>query len=206
MTTKIRTTTTETRTQTIRAGTTTTKTYQFTTLQNTFAKRDDYQPYPTWFSSSYEPSRVSSACSCLVTPPLVTTTLTVVKTTTTKTTVSNKAMSQATWQAYMSQTTVPKATATVVVQSSGYCGVPGCSNGLTPIQSTFNEVFNAHDCIQQCRDDPTCVLVNFGFETNPTLYFCNRFTRPLNETYQEGSSTAFRCGGYRFYDVGCNVP
>ena len=62
---------------------------KFMTLQNTFVKRDA-QAYPTWLPASYPPSRVSSACSCFVTPsaPVTVTTTITTGTDTVLTTVS----------------------------------------------------------------------------------------------------------------------
>ncbi|KAI9837127.1 MAG: hypothetical protein M1837_003123 [Sclerophora amabilis] len=137
------------------------------------AKRD--VPYPSFLAATYPASRVSSACSCFVTPTAATRSVTVTAgTVTTNVAVSSvgyltsqalnmliaimkttlppsTTITTTTTTATVPTTTVATATASQAVL---YCNVPGCRNG--DYRDEFKGAVSAAECGQQCQNKPSC--------------------------------------------------
>ncbi|KAI9852781.1 MAG: hypothetical protein M1824_001738 [Vezdaea acicularis] len=179
---------------TVLSTTVTTTSTDYPTAINTFKKRDG--PYPTFISATYPASRVSSACSCLVTlssPPTpsttVTTTLPPSSVLTTITTTS---------------LTGPTETATAPGPYI-YCDVPGCSSADQLLASNIGTVNSTQSCSTECVATSNCHTYQFG--TNPdSSTVCNLFSGAVWDVFLNGSTTSPYCRNFALYNVLCTFP
>ncbi|KAI9803451.1 MAG: hypothetical protein M1833_000970 [Piccolia ochrophora] len=175
----------------------------YSTAVNTLRKRD--VPYPPFLATTYPPSRVSSACSCFVTPsPPVTKSTTV--TTGTETLGETVTLPTVTVTATSTTTSIDSQVTTVVVPGGPIlCGVQGCTNGAGFIRLFFNQASNPQECRALCASESGCKSFQFGIETSLSLTVCNLFSVSVEQTFETGSGTDASCQVYSIFDVRCTA-
>ncbi|KAF3927966.1 hypothetical protein ABW20_dc0109304 [Dactylellina cionopaga] len=184
-------------------NTETTVTTEYPTAVNTFVKRGDDVPYPTWLTTAYAPSRVSSACSCFITSPSAPVVLTATTTIATQTNTATVTLSPLTNTVTTFFTDTASATATQVITGPEIpCGATGCSNAVGFIDATL-EASTAEACKTFCQGNSSCKSFQFGLI--PDYSVCHIFETEVAETYANGYSTDEGCTPFKFYDVKCIV-
>jgi hypothetical protein len=151
----------------------------FSTAVNTFQKRDNSVPLPTWLPKTLAANLVSSACSCYVTPPPAKTAEKTITSGTKVVTVANTAA------------------ATQIVTVPIYCHVAGVLN--VPDFLSSGEGYTVQQCKALCLSDSRCNT--FIFDDDGTGA-CTTISETIAGNYDPGSSVI----DFQFnYDRNCDV-
>ncbi|KAI9676054.1 MAG: hypothetical protein M1817_000797 [Caeruleum heppii] len=178
----------------------TTTTTSFGTEATVTLKKREAVPYPSFLATTYAPSRVSSACSCLVTPsPAATSSVTV--TTGTNTLTDTITLDPSTTTTTSTTTTVTSSTSTAtVVDSSLQCGRPGC--GRSERTLAVLQPLPMSGCAQQCNMQPLCTFYQVA-GSDPNFMTCTLYRGTFQEVYDQISSSIPACQPFRFFDRRC---
>ncbi|KAJ6441413.1 PAN domain-containing protein [Purpureocillium lavendulum] len=173
-------------------------TYIYSTIDDPrYNWKRDAPAYPTWLGQTYEPSRVSSACSCLITSPAAPAQQTV-SVTDPVTVTDTDFLPTATVTVHTTTKkniyTVPTVTATLGIE----CGLRGCTYDSYVLRSTNEKAFS--DCVYQCGYWGNCVSIQW----NAIDSFCNLLTDNATVVYNpETANNLDYCRNYQIYDWQC---
>ncbi|UNI16561.1 hypothetical protein JDV02_002987 [Purpureocillium takamizusanense] len=175
-------------------------TYVWSTIQDPrYNWKRDAPAYPTWLPVTYEPSRVSSACSCFITSPAAPAQQTVSSTgvlTITDTdvlpTVTTTLVSTVTTELF----TVPTVTATVGIE----CGLRGCTTEDWVLMSRNEPKFE--DCVSLCKIWGNCVSLQW----NAVDSICNLLKDNATVVYNPNTpDNLAACRNFQIYDWQCVI-
>ncbi|KAK6510766.1 hypothetical protein TWF506_009863 [Arthrobotrys conoides] len=161
--------------------------------------------YPSWLSTQYSPSRVSSACSCFITAPLTPThvTNTIVTGTTTafsKTITLPPVISTIT----ESVTTITTVTSIVATSKIINCKVtPACRDGSAQPLGDLMFGYTYAQCKTKCLETEGCLSSQSGVVGTAVEGVCLLSASTVENTYGDISRVSSVCTWWYMDDVEC---